>query len=129
MELSLNLAWVFLAAFMLCSWLRFSPRAGSNSRMQFVALAVLILILFPVISVTDDLQAALNPAETDSCLRRNHGCSTPHSIIPAISALPLPVFAELSFGALHLTAAGTLRASVLENPALAPIQNRPPPVA
>jgi hypothetical protein len=97
--------------------------------MQFVALAVLILILFPVISVTDDLQAAQNPAETDCCLRRNHACSTPHSIIPAIAALPLPVFAELSFGALHVVAPGSLPAPLLENPALAPVQNRPPPAA
>jgi hypothetical protein len=129
MELSLNLAWVLLTAFMFWGWLRFSPRAGSNRRMQFVALAVLILILFPVISVTDDLQAAQNPAETDCCLRRNHACSIPHSIIPAVAALPVPVFAELSFGTLHIAAPGNLPAPVLENQALAPVQNRPPPVA
>jgi hypothetical protein len=129
MELSLNLAWILLAAAMFRWWLRFSPRTGSNKRMQFVALAVIILILFPVISVTDDLQAAQNPAEADSCLRRDHACSTPHSIFPPVAALPLPVFADLSFGILRIATPGGLPAPVIEHPVLAPIQNRPPPVA
>jgi hypothetical protein len=134
MELLLNLAWALLAALMLCLWLRFAQRTGTerrmqDRRMQFVALALLLLILFPVISVTDDLQAIQNPAETDSCQRRDHIVASPHSIFPAGAALPLPVFAELSFGILRIAAPGSLRAPVVDHPALAPIQNRPPPAA
>jgi hypothetical protein len=129
MELVLNLAWVLLAAWMVILWLRFGPRTGADRRTQMVALAVLILILFPVISVTDDLQAMQNPAETDSCLRKGHVVSNAHSIFPAVAALPLPVFAELSFGQLQLAAPGVLPAPVVSHPALAPVQNRPPPVA
>jgi len=129
MELVLNLAWVLLATLMFCLWSRFGPRAGADKRMQFVALALLILILFPVISVTDDLQAAQNPAETDSCLRRDHMVASPHSIFPPVAALPLPVFAEPSFGILRIAAPGSLRAPVVDRPVFAPIQNRPPPVA
>lgn len=129
MELVLNFAWVLLAALMFCMWLRFAPRTGASGRMQLAALAVLILILFPVISVTDDLQAALNPAESDCCLRRDHPCSTPHSIFPALASLPLPVIAELSFGQLRMANPGSLHAPAFDHPALAPIQNRPPPAA
>jgi hypothetical protein len=129
MELFFNLAWVLLAAFMFCLWLRFAPRAGSSPRMQLVALAVLVAILFPVISVTDDLQATLNPAESDCCLRRDHATSTPHSICPPVATLPLPAIAELSFGLLRMANPGSLHAPAFLHPALAPIQNRPPPAA
>jgi len=63
MELVLNLAWALSAVVFFCIWLRHARHAGADRRTQLVALAVLILILFPVISVTDDLQAMQNPAE------------------------------------------------------------------
>lgn len=127
MEFTLNLAWVVLAALMFCLWLRHGTDAATDRRMQFVALAVLLLILFPVISVTDDLQAVQNPAETDSCQRRDHGCSAPHSIWSPVAALPLPAFAELSFGVQRMAAPGSLAAPVIALAALNPIENRPPP--
>jgi thiol:disulfide interchange protein len=129
MELVLNLAWVLLAAVMFWLWFRFTPSAGQSRRLQLVALAVLLLILFPVISVTDDLQAIQNPAEADSCLRRDHAVSSAHSIFPTAATLPAPVFAELSLGVVGMAAPGRLPAPIVDHPALAPIQNRPPPVA
>jgi hypothetical protein len=129
MELALNLAWALLAAVMVCLWLRFVPRTGANRRLQFVALAVLLLILFPVVSVSDDLQAAQNPAEADCLVRRDHACSTPHCVLPHVAAMPLPIFAGLSFGFLHRSTSGTPLVRVADHPALAPIQNRPPPAA
>jgi hypothetical protein len=134
METVLNLGWALVAAIMFCLWLRFAPRTGpdrrvDSARMQFVALAVLILLLFPVISVTDDLQAVQNPAETDSCQRRDHVFSAPHYVFPTADAPPLPAFAELSFAYIRLAAPGSLSTPAVANPALAPIQNRPPPVA
>ena len=129
MELLLNIAWGLLAGLMVCLWLRFSARKGISRRGQFVALAVLLLILFPVISVTDDLQAAMNPAEADCCLRRDHACSHHHSLIPAVAAMPVPVLAELQFGSQRAVAPGGLEAPVFDLPALAPIQNQPPPAA
>ena len=129
MELILNLAWALSAVAMLCIWLRYARLAGASRRTQMVALAVLILILFPVISVTDDLQAMQNPAETDSCLRRVHAVSSPHSIFPAVGALPPPVIAELSFGVLQVATPCSLPAPAINYPALQPIENRPPPLA
>jgi hypothetical protein len=129
MELYLNLAWVMLAALMFCLWMRLAPRVGASRRMQFVALAVLLLILFPVISVTDDLQAALNPAEADPCLRRDHACSTPHSTFPAVACLPLLGFAGHLIGTERIVAPGRLAAPLIDNAALGSVQNRPPPAA
>jgi nitrate reductase NapE component len=134
MELFLNLAWVLLAALMVCLWPRFAPRSGPGGRMkdrsmQLVALAVLLLILFPVISVTDDLQAVQNPAETDSSLRKDHVAASPHSIFPAVAALPLPVFAGLFSGSPRIAATSSIAVPAIDHPALASIQSRPPPAA
>jgi len=130
METILNLAWVLLAVVIVRLWARYAPREGASRRTQVAALTVLILILLPVISVTDDLMAAQNPAETtDCCARRNHAASCPHSIFPAVAALPPPAFAKPSFGFLRFVAPSDFPVPTVDNPALAPIQNRPPPVA
>ena len=134
METFLNLVWALLVALMFGLWLHFAPRSGSNRRVdspqiQFVALVVLILLLFPVISVTDDLQAVQNPAETDSCQRRDHVCVTAHSPSPAVAAPPQLAFAGLSIPYFRLAAPSGLFTPVVDNPALARIENRPPPAA
>ena len=38
--------------------------------MQIMALAILIVILFPVVSLTDDLQACTTPTELEHLVRR-----------------------------------------------------------
>jgi hypothetical protein len=128
MELLLNLAWVLLATLMFYLWLRFAPLRGVRPQLQFVALVVLLLILFPVISVTDDLQAVQNPAEADCLVRRDHGLAS-HSILTPLAALPLPDVAGVSFGVLCMAIKGSPPCRVFDHPAMAPIQNRPPPVA
>jgi hypothetical protein len=98
--------------------------------MHLVTLAVVIVILFPVISVTDDLQMAQNPAEADAyylSTRRDHVAVSSHSIFPTVATLPPPVFAEFSFGFLRFAAPGNRPAPLVEIPALASVQNRPPP--
>lgn len=134
MEFALNLAWVLLAASMFCVWLQDGPRIGPEKRtpdrrMQFVALAVLILILFPVISVTDDLLAAQNPAEVDCCLRKDHVASNAYSSFSAVAVLTPLAFSEPSSGLMRFTAPRNLPAPIVDHPALAGVQNRPPPAA
>jgi hypothetical protein len=129
MELLLNFAWVLVTVACLCLWLRFGRREGVDRRASFVALVMLLVILFPVISVSDDLWAAQNPAETDTCQRRAHRDCCSHTSLQAVALLPLPVFAELSFGIQRFSVSLPPTQSVPDNPALAPIQNRPPPKA
>jgi hypothetical protein len=122
---------MLLAVVSVLLWVRYAPRVGANRRTQIAALAMLILILFPVISVTDDLQVALTVAEDDAYLRRNFvaGCPHPDFPAPAIGMLPRPLFTGLSLVYLRMNAPGHLPAPVVNNPALTVIQNRPPPSA
>jgi hypothetical protein len=129
MELLLNLAWALLAVSFACIWLRLAARDGASRHMQMVALAVLILILLPVISVSDDLQAIQNPAEADSCLRRGHVVSTAHAMPAPAADVPQPFFAELSSGVVQMTSPDNGNAPFVSPPALSSIQNRPPPAA
>jgi hypothetical protein len=129
MELVLNLGWGFLGALLFCLWLGFGPRAHVDRRMQFAALAVLVLVLFPVISMTDDVLAAQNPAEADCCLRRDHVVSAAHSIFPAAATPPPPLFADLPFGFIRVAAPRAFPAPAVDHPGLRTIQNRPPPAA
>jgi hypothetical protein len=126
MELALNLAWLLLAIVLVRLWTVHGPRCGAGRRMQVAALAMLLLILFPVISATDDLIAAQNPAEVESTVRRDHA-GNPHSILTIPFALP-PSPVSFSLPAAHCSglAPGPVDFTVA-CVALAPIQNRPPP--
>ena len=127
MELLCNLVWAAVTAALWSSWLVRRRHARSASilptiALQLVSLAALTAILLPVISITDDLQAANNPAEVErSAGKRDHlfslhqahqGVSgivalvahsprpsllTKFSLLPADSAIP-------SVGVAHLLA-------------------------
>ena len=130
MELALNLGWALVTVWMLCAWVRTAPRRATCRRIQMVALAVVILILLPAISMTDDLVAAQNPAEIDCCARRNHDHDAkPHSIAPASSAVPMPSFTGISLAFVGMVAPSDHSSPFVENSCLASIQNRPPPAA
>jgi hypothetical protein len=125
MEVILNIAWALLAAAMVVLWLRYAPR-GCDRRLQVVSLAMLLAILLPAISMTDDLVRAQNPAEIDCCLRRDHEHA--HPIFPVLAALPVPAFTRTSLRILCLLTPGVPRNPAIDSPALSSIQNRPPPL-
>jgi len=129
MESILNLAWLALAAATAAVWLRLARRSGVSRGRQLVALGVLALILFPVISATDDLLAAQNPAEADSCLRKDHAAAHQHSTVPVVAAQPAPVVVEVFFGFLGFTGPGGWAIPTVDHPGLSAVQNRPPPAA
>ena len=98
MELILNFVWGLVAAAGLACWSLTHLRAKESQGRQFIALATLLLILFPVISITDDLWAAHNPAETDVLLRRydeilHHQGIVPHTDLALPVGICLPVSA------------------------------------
>ena len=55
MELALNLGWVVLATAMCWLWVHHAPREGSGRRMQFIALALVLVMMFTVITMYDDM--------------------------------------------------------------------------
>jgi hypothetical protein len=129
MEITLNFAWVLLAAGMLLLWLRHAGSNNTSRGAQVAALAMLLLILFPVISVTDDLQVVQNTAEAESYLRRGHSAASPHSIFPEAAALPSFACSGTCFGFMGLVVPRLRIAPAVDHPAMASIQNRPPPAA
>jgi thiol:disulfide interchange protein len=129
MEIILNFVWMVLAIAIVRLWLRYAPREDSSRRTQMVAVAMLILILLPVISVTDDLLSVQSLGEDVTSQRQDYIASHHHHFFAAVSTVPPSAFAELSVGFLCRVALFRLPVLKVENPALASIQNRPPPVA
>jgi hypothetical protein len=131
MELFLNSAWALLAIASVCLWIRLERRIGAERRLPPIALTLLLVILFPVISVSDDLQMLQYPAESDTfqCQRRDCLASCPHAVHPAMAALPESVFAEAAWSFQRFTAELNFSSRAVENPAFDTIQNRPPPAA
>jgi hypothetical protein len=75
-ELLFNLLWVGLSIGLIGLWL-LTRREGQDdafrpgSHMEIAALAILIITLFPVVSLTDDLLACTTPAEVEHLMRRD----------------------------------------------------------
>lgn len=74
MELFFNLLWVATSLLIIGSWLVCTARGVDPVRhsigVQLIALALLIIILLPVVSLTDDLHATALLAESDHLWRR-----------------------------------------------------------
>ncbi|HZD49352.1 MAG TPA: hypothetical protein VE178_11465 [Silvibacterium sp.] len=71
-----NLLWLALSASLFGLWLLGRSGGSSESldvsiRRQVTALAVLIAVLFPVVSLTDDLLAWTTPMEVEHLVRRD----------------------------------------------------------
>jgi hypothetical protein len=128
MELLFNFVWVFVATASIYLWLKRGRRTPKSGRSSLVGLAMLALILFPVISVSDDLWSLQNPAETDSCHRRDHGVGSSHQHFPSSAALPEQIGAELSFEFRRLDVPRSAELTAAIIPAFGFIENRPPPI-
>ena len=87
MELLLNIAWALCSLGLVIYWLQ----AGVSRRVprgtQVLALAMVVVLLLPVISLSDDILLAQSPAETDSTFRRSAQRDVAHSVAPLAMAL------------------------------------------
>jgi hypothetical protein len=129
MELVLNLAWMVLTVLMFWLWLHRAAREDADRWTQLAALAAAILILFPAISVTDDLAMAQNPAVTDSFQRKGQLRAIAHSAHHPAADMP-PLFTTAPLLDLSRSVVpGNLLAPVLKAPAIDSIQSRPPPAS
>ena len=129
MELFLNLVWALVTLAMGGLWLRYGLREGSPRRMQLLSLAVLLLLLFPVISVSDDLLALQNAAEVDSCLKRDKAIAAAHAVLPAVAGPADAVACAAPLGKPRWAAADDRAVPAAASPCLTAIENRPPPAA
>ncbi len=130
MELFFNIAWLVVAGVLVTLWLRGGGQGHPERRGQLIAMAVLIAVLFPVISVSDDLLAIQNASEADNYLRRDHLVPSNPSPVQPMLAVILPAMSTgLGFGFLRFIAPNLLPLLQPKHPETAGIDNRPPPVA
>ena len=136
METFFNLLWVAITIALGAAWFsgQRNPRAQSllpAVGVQFVALAMLAVILLPVISLTDDLQATTNPAETERISRRGDLQLSPdqplHPIPVALALFVVPRIFQ------SLRATGVVPdvhpVSQKKSGFSSAVENRPPPAA
>jgi hypothetical protein len=129
LELALNLGWMALAMVMCFLWIRYAPRKGPGRSAQIVSLVLVLLTMFSVITMYDDMAMAQNPAET-RCFQREddlgaHAHASLHSVVASIPTLAV----DLRFITLRFAAPGSLGVPTVKAPVLSSIQNRPPPAA
>jgi glucan phosphoethanolaminetransferase (alkaline phosphatase superfamily) len=126
----LNLAWVVLATLMCLLWMRHARREGPGRQTQFIALALVLVAMFVVITMYDDMAMAQNPAET-RCFQQREDELGAHAHAPLHPVADLiPLFsAKPSFDSSHSAVLGNLLVPALKVPAKNSIQNRPPPAA
>ena len=93
MELFLNIVWLSVSILLVILCVH-SIRHGDTklSWSAGVALCLLLVFLFPVISMTDDLQAMAAPAEVEHLMRRHHDPPMLHmgsNLLDAVALLSL----------------------------------------
>ena len=127
MELALNLVWTVLATAMCWLWVRYARREGHGRWVQFVSLALVLFMMFVVITMYDDMAMAQNPAET-RCFQREDdlGAHAHAPLHPAVASIPAPT-GEFPFNTSRFAAPGSLLVPTVKVYALSSIQNRPPP--
>jgi hypothetical protein len=135
-EILLNLVWVALSVTLSVFWLlrrvSSNPKEHSISvKTQLVSLAVVLLILLPVVSLTDDLQASIAPAEVEHACRR--GDALPGHDAPLPSQFAIVATWLIILHSPNSIAVGPASQSVeVHHPQsgfVHPFQSRPPPRA
>jgi hypothetical protein len=135
MELVLNTAWLLMCVALFALWMRQARNApakpGARQRsLQLLALAIALLIFFPIISVSDDLLIAQGPAEADICLTKSCNCGHHlhhHQPMPIQAALPQQSYLQIAGEYSTLVLKSELLDRSTQNPALRRVVNRPPP--
>jgi hypothetical protein len=141
-ELLLNLAWALVSCLLATLWLVSTFRAQQStgrSRLpllpgratQLTALLLLVVILLPVISLTDDLMMSATLAETEHVQRLDllHDAfhPLPHALPGVLAALVLAPDAPRLFQ--HLQPRFEPASPAHSLGFYRPVENRPPPAA
>lgn len=128
----LNFVWLVLSAFLVAAVCLAAKRAQRKMGWQsIIALSLLLLLLFPVISITDDLVAIAAPTEVEHALRLTerpllHFVAT---CLPSVAALiALVLFTLLAPGITRPRTTSTLHTHKARAGFLRALGVRPPPV-
>jgi hypothetical protein len=141
-EILLNCVWLALGLSLIATWSVFGrppavrrsaadAQSLPSSRVQFVAVLMLVILLFPVISLTDDLARCTAPQETERALRLHDsfdGSPSGPTSLPAAT-----VWTELIAAAFrqvpHQVIEDAVELSSLLEATRLPVDSRPPPAA
>ena len=130
MELVLNLGWVVLATLMCWLWVHHPARRESRGRLEkLVSLGLVLVMMFVVITMYDDMAMAQNPAETSCFQREDFSSARAPAMQHPVASFTQPLVSEPSFEAFYLGVVGNHPAPALQSLALSSIQSRPPPSA
>jgi hypothetical protein len=130
METTLNLAWAACSLVLIWFWTRSTASNPVPRKMQILALAMVVLLLLPVISLSDDLMAMQGPAETDSSMRRALHPDEGHpSVVPMSFAQPEQAFAALPWSGYSQVAVPSERLTPSLPVLTRSLDRRPPPRA
>ncbi len=140
MEILLNCLWLVLSLSLVTVWLAGARRPqGSRAartsllpgtRLQVTAIVILLLLLFPVISLTDDLAMCAATRDTEQALRLDDLCQSAHAqpaVMPATLGW-LEALTSLAQHAEHRPAGYEAQILALKEGTRLPIDSRPPPV-
>lgn len=127
MELFFNFAWAFVALASVFLWTKQGRRTLRCGHSPLIGLAMLVVLLFPVISVSDDLWSLRHPAETDVCQRRDHRDGSSYNQFQIPAALPEPIGTKPDFQSGRLGEPRRMESVAIAAPPLGPLANRPPP--
>jgi hypothetical protein len=98
MEILLNITWMVCSLALVGFWTRYAASKSGSRCTQALALSMVVLLLLPVISLSDDRVAMQGLAESDGNVRRAlHPGDSHLSPTSDASALPAPVFSNLFF--------------------------------
>jgi hypothetical protein len=141
-EILLNCVWLVLGLSLIATWSVFrrqpaDPRSAANAqslpsrRIQFVAVLMLVILLFPVISLTDDIARCTAPQETERALRLHEpldGSPSGSALLPAATAWTEWIAAAFEQVA-HQPVQDAVELSSLLDATRLPVDSRPPPAA
>jgi hypothetical protein len=135
-EILLNLVWVTLSVALSVLWLlrRVACNGDAHSislKTQLVSLAVVLLILLPVVSITDDLQASIAPAEVEHACRRGDSIPGHDTTLQSQFAIVATWLIVLHVPNSFAVSSTSQSAEVLhpQSGFAHPLQSRPPPRA
>jgi hypothetical protein len=127
-EIILNLAWALCSVGLIGFWWRSHAANPKPIRVQLFALAMVVLLLLPVISVSDDLLSMQGAFETDSSVRRIlHEDHVRPSATPAFMALPQGTTIAIASHRWILKSVHTPTPAAITIFASRSYTNRPPP--
>lgn len=138
MEILLNCVWLILGLSLIAAWSghAWRTRAGDpdellpSRRSQFIALLMLVILLFPVISLSDDIAMCTAPRDAERALRLHDPFDGPQpaqALLPSIMAW-MDVVADMLRSGPSRPVEQEANVIVQLIGTRLPIDSRPPPV-